>query len=242
MASKTFRGWVDASGNHVIKRAVTATEGSIIFGQSGYGMDVKAWGATATTDYLLWDNSLSTLSVNRSIATTTGTNRLAVFDQTLTGAITTLSTTAFRAHTQMSANAITGGAYLYGGQHKFTLGGGTINHADSRVCASLVQLDLSTGTYTAGQLSALWIDAGTSSAMANNGGQFNMLRITNTTILVPNAVVYIYSEGSYLLDLGGPGGNADWFGAGSSGGATRKYKLKVKCPDGSDGYMSVYTD
>jgi len=45
MGLKTFRGWVDGSGNHVIKRAATATETSVIFGQSAYGADVKAWGA-----------------------------------------------------------------------------------------------------------------------------------------------------------------------------------------------------
>lgn len=182
------------------------------------------------------------VAVYNTQSATTGTNRLAVFDLKLTGSITTLSATALRAHTQLSANSITGGAYIYGGQHKFTLGGGTINHADSRVCAGMVQLDLSTGTYTAGQLSALWIDCGAASAMVNNGGQFNIVRITNTTAVVPNAVMYIYAEGSYLLELGGPGGNADWFAATASGGATRKYAIKVKCPDGVDGYLSVYTD
>ncbi len=243
MASKTFQGWVDASGNHVIKRRITSTETSIIFGQSGYGVDVQAWGATAATDYFLWDSSLSYLSAFRTIATLTGTNRFAVFDQTLTGTITTLSTTAIRAHTQMSANSITGGAYVYGGQHKFTLGGGTINHADSRVCASLVQLDISTGTYTAGQLSALWVDLGATSAMVNNGGQFNIVRISNTTVIVPNSVIFVYAEATYLLDLaGGPGGNADWYTTTSSGGATRKFRIAVKGPDGAACYLSLYTD
>lgn len=61
MASKTFRGWVDASGNHVIKRAVTATETSAILGQTGYGVDFKVWGNTAGA-YMLWDASANALS------------------------------------------------------------------------------------------------------------------------------------------------------------------------------------
>ena len=206
-------------------------------GTDGWALRVGTSGVPLATTV-----AASAVAVYNTQSATTGTQRLVVFDQVLTGAITTLSTTAFRAHTQLSANAITGAAYVYGGQHKFSLGAGTINHADSRVCASLVQMDISTGTYTAGQLSALWVDAGASSAMVNNGGQFNMVRITNTTACVPNAVIYLYSEGSYLLDMGAPEGNADWFASTAAGGATRKYALKVKCPDESTGYISVYTD
>jgi len=62
MAIKTFQGWVDGSGNHVIKRRITGTETSVIFGQSGYGIDIKAWGLTAD-DYLLYDNSASQLGI-----------------------------------------------------------------------------------------------------------------------------------------------------------------------------------
>lgn len=52
----TFEGWVDASGNHVIKRENDAVETSCIFGQSGYGVDVKMWSNTADV-YVLWDAS-----------------------------------------------------------------------------------------------------------------------------------------------------------------------------------------
>jgi len=244
MAVMTYKGWVDSSGNHVIMRKASGTETSVILGQSGYGVDFKVWGATATTDYLLWDNSLSYLSAFRTIATLTGTNRFAVFDQTLSGSITTLSTTAFRAHTQMGTATIGGGAFVYGGQHKLTLGTSTINHADSRSCASIIQMDISgASTYTAGQLSALWIDLGGTSAMTNNGGQFNIVRISNTTVAVPNSVIFVYAEATYLFDLaGGPGGNADWYSTTSGGGATRKFRIAVKGPDGAACYMSLYTD
>lgn len=126
---------------------------------------------------------------------------------------------------------VTGGAFLYGLQGKLIVSG-TMNHADSRLCAALAQLDISAGTYTAGQLSALWVDAGASasaSAIATKGGgQFNLLRITNTTAANANAMIFAYGEADFLLDLGGPGGNADWFAAasGTTAGAN-PYKLKV---------------
>jgi hypothetical protein len=62
MAMKTFKGWVDASGNHVIMRKVSGTETSIILGQSGYGVDFKVWGVAAT-DYMIWDNSANQLAI-----------------------------------------------------------------------------------------------------------------------------------------------------------------------------------
>lgn len=57
-----YKGWVDASGNHVIMRKVLATETGVIFGQSGYGIDFKAWGVAAT-DYMQWDNSANQLII-----------------------------------------------------------------------------------------------------------------------------------------------------------------------------------
>lgn len=242
----SYKGGVLANGNGYIAEKTNGNGAIYYFGDAatGYnGIDVKFLGTTAN-NYILWDESANYLLATRTIATLTGTDRFVVADQTLSGSITTLSTTAFRAHTQMGTATVGGGAYIYGGQHKLTLTTSTINHADSRLCASLVQLDLSgASTYTAGQLSALWIDAGATSSMTNNGGQFNLVRISNTTVAVPNSVIFVYAEASYLFDLaGGPGGNADWFAAGSSGGATRKYAIKVKCPDGTAGYMSIYTD
>jgi hypothetical protein len=56
------------------------------------------------------------------------------------------------------SGTVTGGAYLYGSQGKLLVTG-TMNHADARLCGSLAQLDISQGTYTAGQLSVLWVDA-----------------------------------------------------------------------------------
>ena len=174
-------------------------------GTDGWALKVGTSGAPLATTV-----AASAVAVYNTQSAVTGTQRLAVFDQVLTGTITTLSTTALRAHTQLSSNSVDGGAYIYGGQHKFTLGGGTINHADSRVCASLVQMDISSGTYTTGQLSALWIDCGGSGNPGAGDGQGNILRISNTTTWTPNAIMLAYAEASFLMDLGGPGGNADF--------------------------------
>jgi hypothetical protein len=242
----SYKGGVLANGDGYIAEKVNANGSIYYFGDAvlGYnGIDVKFLG-TSALNYLLWDESANYLLATRTIASLTGTDRFVVADQTLSGSITTLSTTAFRAHTQMGTSAIGGGAYVYGAQHKLTLGTSTINHADSRLCASLIQMDISgASTYTAGQLSALWIDLGGTSGMTNNGGQFNIVRISNTTVAVPTSVIFIYAEASYLFDLaGGPGGNADWFTTTSGGGATRKFKIAVKGPDGAACYLSLYTD
>ena len=133
-----------------------------------------------------------------------------------------------------------GALYAYGAQGKLIVSG-TMNHADARLAALLAQLDISAGTYTAGQISALWVDAGATSVSGALGGQFNMVRITNTTQSVPNAVIYAYSEGSFLLELDGPGGNAAWYDATAAGGLTRSHRLKVKV-GGATGYISVFTD
>lgn len=130
-----------------------------------------------------------------------------------------------------SGDTIGGGIYLYGAQGKLTFAG-TMNHADSRLCAGLAQLDISAGTYTTGQLSALWVDAGASASASavstKGGGQFNLLRITNTTAASSNALIYGYADADYLFDLGGPGGNADWYSLdGTAGSSSAKGWLKI---------------
>jgi hypothetical protein len=112
-----------------------------------------------------------------------------------------------------------GGAYFYGAQGKLVVTG-TMNHADSRLCAVLAQLDTTGATLTAGQISALWVDHGAGITGAG-GGQFNMIRITNTVSgSKPNAVIYAHSDATYLLDLSAPGGTMSWqAAAGASSGS-----------------------
>jgi hypothetical protein len=147
-----------------------------------------------------------------------------------------------RGDVTLSGTITAGGAFLYGSQGKLIVTG-TMNHADARLCGSIAQLDISAGTYTAGQLSALWVDAGSAasaSAIATKGGgQFNLIRITNTTSASSNAVIYAYADADYLLELGAPGGNADWFDAGTGASASVTGHIKVKL-NGADAYIRVY--
>lgn len=117
---------------------------------------------------------------------------------------------------------VTGGAFIIGAQGKLIFSG-TMNHADSRQAALFAQLDTTGGTFTAGQLSALWVDHGAGVTGAA-GGQFNMVRISNTVAgSKPNAVVYAHSNATYVMDLSAPGGTMDWLvAAGTSAGSAGK--------------------
>ena len=62
---------------------------------------------------------------------------------------------------------------------------------------------------------------------------------------VPNSVIYVYSEGSYLMDLGGPSGNAAWFSSGGSdctaSGATDPLGTVKVNFNGTPGYIRVWS-
>lgn len=171
----------------------------------------------------------SALAIYETTSATTGSQRTLLVDTKCTGTTTTtFSPYSIRGHVQLSANTIGGAGSFTGVQGKFTLGGGTINHADSRVCALLAQLDISSGTYTTGQLSVLWVDAGASGNPGAGDGQGNLVRISNTTSWTPNAVIYGYAEASFLLDLSGPGGNTDFIVASGGTYSTADGYLLVK--------------
>jgi hypothetical protein len=173
-------------------------------------------------------------------SSTTGSARNIIAESVLTGTTTGTSLYSIRGYAEIGTGCtVNAGAYIAGGQSKFKLTG-TLNHADSRVAAHLVQMDLSAaGTYTAGQLSAIWIDCGATSAMADNGGQFYIARITNTTAASPDGVFFVYATADYLFDLGGPGGSVAWIVSGAVGGSQDK-KLKIKL-HGTDYYIAANT-
>ena len=172
--------------------------------------------------------------------TALGTVRSVIGQITASGTdIASGSIAGVRGLATLSGTITAGGSYLYGTQGKLIVSG-TMNHADSRLAGLVAQLDTSAGTYTSGQISALWVDGGETSVAGTLGGQFNMVRITNTTVAVPNAVIYAYSEGSYLLDLSGPGGNANWFDT-TAFGSTHLGRVKVNF-NGTPGYIYVYAD
>ena len=211
---------------------ITASKAAVV----DSGKAVNEWNVTGT------ETVVGVITQSKTSATADAGTVRGVHGQVTAshGAISAGSIAGVRGLATVSGIVSAGGLYAYGAQGKLVVSG-TMNHADSRLCGLLAQLDISAGVYTAGQISALWVDAGATSVAGALGGQFNMLRITNTTVSVPNAVIYAYSEGSFLLDLDGPGGNADWYTATAAGGATRSHKLKVKV-GGTTGYISVYTD
>jgi hypothetical protein len=67
MAARTYQGITDSSGNANIYRKSSGTETALILGQTGYGVDFKAWGLTATTDYMQWDSSASQLQLTAAL-------------------------------------------------------------------------------------------------------------------------------------------------------------------------------
>jgi len=112
----------------------------------------------------------------------------------------------------LSGEIDAGGAYLYGAQGKLAITG-KMNHEDSRLCGMLAQLDTNGATLTKGQLSVLWVDHG-AGISGDGGGQFNMIRITNTVVgSKPNAIIYAHSNATNLLDLSAPAGTMDWLAA-----------------------------
>jgi hypothetical protein len=182
---------------------------------------------------------------SKTVATTAlGTVRVAQGSGIASGtAIASGNLVGARGDVTLSGTITAGGAYLYGSQGKLIVTG-TMNHADARLCGSLAQLDISAGTYTAGQLSAMWVDAGaTASASAiatKGGGQFNLLRVTNTTAANSNSAMLVYADADYLFDLGAPGGNADWFDAGTGATGTCTGHIKVNL-NGVAGWLRVYS-
>lgn len=62
MATATYKGLTDASGNANIYRKTSSIETALILGKTGYGVDFKAWGNTAG-DYMQWDASENRLKI-----------------------------------------------------------------------------------------------------------------------------------------------------------------------------------
>jgi len=136
----------------------------------------------------------------------------------------------------LSGTITAGGAFLYGAQGKLVCTAGTMNHADSRLCGVLAQIDANGGTFTAGQLSALWADLG-ATATGTLGDQCNVIRATNTTAATPNAILYGYGKASFLLDLYANSGG--WSSTtGTAGATTSKGWLKVQV-EGATRYIPL---
>lgn len=181
---------------------------------------------------------------NTSTAAAVGDGRALTVDATTSHAsITSGNLIGVRAHTTIpSGSTVDGGAFVFGGQQKLTCAG-TMNHADSRLAGGFAQLDISAGTYTTGQLSALWVDCGASASASavstQGGGQFNILRLTNTTAAENNAVIYSHADADYMWDISAPGGSSDSFATAGTPATNAGY-LRILVA-GSARYIPLYS-
>ena len=136
-----------------------------------------------------------------------------------------------------TAKTLTEG-FLYGTQGKVTLTG-TINEgAAARIAGVLGQVDLSTGTVTAGQVSALWGDFQGTPTMTTPA-QVNIIRATNSSNATVNAVLMAYGKASYFATFGADGGSVAYFSAVAP--TSLAASLKVVGPNGTTYYVGLYS-
>lgn len=209
------------------------------------GLTATAGGVTATAGNIAAADGVIT-QVEATADNAIGTVRGIYGKVTASGAaIASGLVTGVRGEIAFTGAVSAGGAYAYGAQGKLIMSG-TMNHEDSRLCAVMAQLDTTGATLTTGQISGLWVDHGAGITGAG-GGQFNMVRISNTVAgSKPNGVIYSHSDASYLLDLSAPEGNHDWCvaagtGSGSWGNANGvATKVLVINLDGTPYYIPIH--
>ena len=122
-----------------------------------------------------------------------------------------------RGSIKLTGTITAGGAYLYGAQGKLTITG-TQNHADSRLCAVMAQIDATGGTLSAGMLSGVWID--TLGITGIPFAEFNAIRISSNKDCKFTSLVYAQSDASFVFDWVIPTGGANAFVATAGTGAT----------------------
>lgn len=118
-----------------------------------------------------------------------------------TAVVSSGSIAAVRGGVSVAGGTTITAGYLYGVQGKYILQG-TLNTTNGEYQAAVfAQLDTSksTATYTAGTLTALWVDAGASSHLTS--GQFDMVDITNSTGVNARGVVNFFGSASDLFIL-----------------------------------------
>lgn len=214
------------NGDIDIKSGYNLVVGSTTLSETDLAKTDGITNGTGAAGKALVTDASNTISVQAApTSATPGTLRTIIGEIVPTPATTITSGTlvGVRGHCSFpTGKTVTGGAYLMGAQGKLTFAG-TMNHADSRLAAVFAQLDTTGATLTTGQLSALWVDHGAGVTGAG-GGQFNMIRITNTVSgSKPNAIIYAHSNATNVLDLSAPGGTMDWLAAaGTSAGSAGK--------------------
>lgn len=190
-------------------------------------------------------NPMTGLKVANTSSLTSGTNKVVDVE-------TVLSATGIGVLTNYSlygkstiSGTVTGAGFIGGTVGKLAFGAAATVSAGAEMFGIMAQLDLSalpaTSSITSGQISTLWVDAG-ATGPTGTMTQLNMIRITNTTATIANSMIYFEGYATNLFNFYNVGTAVNWYAATATGGATRKAKLTVLCPDGTTGYMSIYTD
>lgn len=112
--------------------------------------------------------------------------------------------------TLTAAKSFTDG-FLYGVQGKFTMNGTMAEVSAARATGVLGQVDLSTGTLTAGQVSAVWGDLQGNPTLTVND-QVYVGRFTNSMSAGKKAQAFqlMYGAADFFFEASADGGSADW--------------------------------
>ena len=106
------------------------------------------------------------------------------------------SVAAIRGNMTVAAGTTTSAsAFVYGTQGKLTIKG-TMNSTSGWLTGVIGQLDISSATLTAGNLSAGWFDAG-ASATATTAANMDIVRITNSTGCKGNSMLFMSGNATY---------------------------------------------
>ena len=141
-----------------------------------------------------------------------------------------------------------GTSFLYGAQGKLIIAG-TMNQSAGWDTGLLGQLDISAATLTAGNLSTIWGDAG-SSGPSVTASNFDLLRLTNSTNTLGNSLLFTYGRANYwaYIDDRNNTGIATFTAAGGTGnsscaktgGAVCSQTLKVHV-NGTDYWIPLFS-
>lgn len=127
--------------------------------------------------------------------------------------------------------------FLYGTQGKVTLNGTMDETSAARIAGVIGQVDLSTGTVTDGQVSAVWGDFQGTPTLTDPT-QVNILRATNSSNATVNSVLFAYGAASLFAQIGADGGPPAYFGATAPTGLAKSLKITVQ---GTNYYIPLYT-
>ncbi len=179
-------------------------------------------------------NGTSTVLTGSSLSTTRQLDSEATFTPTSSFSISGGgSFAAIRGGLTVSASKSFTDGFLYGAQGKVTLNGIIAEVSAARIAGALGQVDLASGTVTAGQVSGVWADLQGSPTLTVPDQVFP-LRVTNSMSVNAYAMAFFYGKASYFMEVGEPSPSFVSSGAATPSGTMKKLKVNI---GGSDLYI-----